>query len=67
MLRCDCLNELLAKYGDALNIPQFRRFVSVTGNNLGWLQSRIATQQACPADLRSMLEEANTRNLSQEV
>ena len=67
MTRCDLLNELLAKQGDALSIPQFRRFVSVTGNNLGWLQSRIATSHDCPSDLRTALEESNTRNLSKEV
>lgn len=67
MTRCEMLNNLLSKHGDALSIPQFRRFVSSSGNNLVWLQSRIAVSEACPAELRAALEEANTRNLSKEI
>ena len=66
MTRRNRINELLAEYGDVLAIPSFRRFVSASGNNLGWLQARIAVNPDCPEDLRVMLEETNTKNLNKD-
>ena len=67
MTRRENLNDLLAKHGDVLAIPSFRRYVSESGNNLNWLQARIATNPDCPDDLRVMLETTTTKNLNKEM
>ena len=64
MTRLERLNEQLAKYGDLLSIPDFRRHVSPAGSNLNWLKSRIATVQACPAELRELIDMSTTSNLN---
>lgn len=43
------LNALLAKHSKELNLPTFRAEVSMSGNNLQWLNKNLKRNPNCPA------------------
>lgn len=53
MLKLDRLNELLADKN--LDLPDFRRKVDVTGNNISWLQRNLEVRNKISPELRELV------------